>query len=118
MEIATCGFPLGNRLGDQIGTLTSSFTRGIVSSIIPASGVPEEHLKGFQLNLTATHGNSGGPVFSLRSGKVFGVLERGVRGTDGELLQGLVKAEPIYPVLDHDSLKRMIEAPTGQVPAF
>ena len=45
-EIATCGFPLGNYLSDQIGTITSSFTRGIISSILPASGVPEDLLTG------------------------------------------------------------------------
>lgn len=118
MEIATCGFPLGNFLGEQIGTLTSSFTKGIVSSIIPSFGVPIEYLKGFQLNLTATHGNSGGPVFSISSGKVFGVLQKGVEGLDGQLFQGITKAEPIYPVLEHDSLERMLEAPQGQIPSF
>lgn len=118
MEIATCGFPLGNLLGQQIGTMGSSFTKGIVSSIIPSSGVSEKYLKGFQLNLTATHGNSGGPVFSLRSGKVFGVLQRGVEGYEGQFLQGITKAEPIYPVLEHDSLARMLETPQGQIPSF
>lgn len=116
METAVCGFPLGEHLYDQIGTITSSFTRGIVSSIIPSPGVPKEHLKGFQLNITATHGNSGGPVFSLGSGKVFGVLQRGIEDGDGGLLEGLVKAEPIYPLLEHDSLERMIESPAEQLP--
>ncbi|MBI4128298.1 MAG: trypsin-like peptidase domain-containing protein [Parcubacteria group bacterium] len=114
MEIAVCGFPLGNHLLEQIGTITSSFSRGIVSSIIPSPGVPKEHLKGFQLNITATHGNSGGPVFSLRNGKVFGVLQRGIQDREGNLLPGLVKAEPIYPVLEHDLLERIVRAPVGQ----
>ena len=39
-EIGTCGFPLGTYLYDQIGTITSSFTKGIISSVIPAHGVP------------------------------------------------------------------------------
>ena len=73
MEIGTCGFPLGNFLQEQIGTVTSSFTRGMISSIIPAPDVSREHLRGFQLDLTATHGNSGGPVFSLATGHVFRV---------------------------------------------
>jgi hypothetical protein len=46
-EVVTCGFPLGNYLQDQLGTVTSSFTRGIISSIIPAQGVAVEYLKGF-----------------------------------------------------------------------
>ena len=53
------------KLHDQIGTVTSSFTKGMISSIIPAHGVAREHVRGFQLDLTATNGNSGGPVFSL-----------------------------------------------------
>ena len=93
-EIATCGFPLGNMLHDSLGTVTSSFTQGLVSSIIPAPGAPKEYLKGFQLDLTAAPGNSGGPVFSMEYGKVFGVLSVGL----GESLKTLVKAEQVYPI--------------------
>jgi S1-C subfamily serine protease len=72
LEIATCGFPLGNHLFKQLGTVTSSFSRGIISSIIPAEGIKPADVTGFQLDLRVTHGNSGGPVFSWESGKVFG----------------------------------------------
>jgi S1-C subfamily serine protease len=105
-DIATCGFPLGNYLQDQLGTITSSFTKGIISSIIPAPGVAREHLKGFQLGLSATHGNSGGPVFSSSTGKVFGVLQRGVMDSSGAILSGLTKAEPVYPIVNDDLLAR------------
>lgn len=108
-EIATCGFPLGNYLQEQLGTITSSFTKGIVSSIIPASNVPQKYLKGFQLNLTATHGNSGGPVFSLATGKVFGVLQGGVVDHERKPIPNLIKAEPVYPVLEYNSLAKMKE---------
>lgn len=105
MEIATCGFPLGEVLQEQLGTVTSSFTKGMISSIIPAQGVDQKHLQGFQLDITATNGNSGGPVFCLDSGKVFGVLQRGVKHPQtGHMVQGLTKAEPIYPLLKNDFL--------------
>jgi S1-C subfamily serine protease len=108
VEVATCGFPLGEALYDQIGTVTSSFTKGMISSIIPAQGVPREHVRGFQLDLTATNGNSGGPVFSLATGRVFGVLQRGaVHPQTGHIVQGLTKAEPVYPVFDTDLLARL-----------
>lgn len=107
-EIVTCGFPLGNYLTDQIGTLTSSFTSGIISSILPAAGAPQDLIKGYQLDLTATHGNSGGPVFSLETGKAFGVLERGVlEGEKGPLLAGLTKSEPVYPLVNDGTLKKL-----------
>ncbi len=108
MEIATCGFPLGEALHHQIGTLTSSFTKGMISSIIPAQGVAREHVRGFQLDLTATNGNSGGPVFSIATGAVLGVLQCGaVHPRTGHPVQGLTKAEPIYPLFDTDLLARL-----------
>lgn len=113
MEIATCGFPLGNNLNNQIGTITSSFTKGILSSIIPMHGCEIEHLSGFQLDITATHGNSGGPVFNLENGKVFGVLQRGVLDQQDEILPGIVKAEPVYPLIDRDLLGRILTDPSG-----
>ena len=112
MEIATCGFPLGEVLCDQLGTVTSSFTKGVISSIIPAQGVSLRHLRGFQLDLTATNGNSGGPVFSPQTGKVFGVLQGGaVHPVTGHPVQGLTKAEPIYPLFADDVLDRLRRRP-------
>ena len=75
-----------------------------------------DYLKGFQLNLFATHGSSGGPVFIYESGRVFGAVESNVVGRDGKSVQGLVKAAPIYPVLEHDSVRRMLDTPLGQIP--
>ena len=70
-------FPLGSVLQEQLGTITSSFTKGMISSIIRAQGIAREHLRGFQLDLTATNGNSDGPVFCLATGHVFGALQSG-----------------------------------------
>jgi S1-C subfamily serine protease len=115
-EVAICGFPLGNYLYEQLGTVTSSFTKGIISSIIPGPNVSQKYLKGFQLNLTAAHGNSGGPVFSLSTGKVFGVLQRGAVDHEGKVLPNIIKAEPVYPVLEHNSINRLkkMELPKTQ----
>lgn len=98
-EVGICGFPLGNYLYRQLGTVTSSFSKGIISSIIPSPNVPLKYLRGFQLNISATNGNSGGPVFSLSSGKVFGVLSSAPVNTSGNAVQGIIKAEPIYNIL-------------------
>ena len=110
MEVGTCGFPLGNFLGEQIGTVTSSFTRGTLSSISPAAGAPADRVRYYQLDLTATHGNSGGPVFTWATGKVFGVLEGGVFDTRGTLLPGVAKAEPVYKALQNQAVERLVNA--------
>jgi len=115
-EIGVCGFPLGNYLADQLGTITSSFTKGILSSIIPGPSVTTELLDGFQLNVTATNGNSGGPVFPINSGKVFGVLTEGVVHPNGFIVQGLAKAEPVYPVVTSDFIRRLQDAPKTMLP--
>ena len=75
------------------------------------TNVELEYLDGFQLNVTATNGNSGDPVFSFDTKKVFGVLTSGVVHPNGGLVQGLVKAEPVYPVVEADFIERLKKAP-------
>ncbi len=107
-RVGTCGFPLGNYLHKQLGTATSSFSEGIISSIIPAPNVRQKHLKGFQLDIVTAPGSSGGPVFSLTSGKVFGVLQCALSVTPGAI-SALAKAEPVYPIFEHDAIKSLKE---------
>jgi S1-C subfamily serine protease len=116
-EIGTCGYPLGNFLFEQIGTITPSFTRGSISSIVPAQDIPQEQLKSFQLNLTATYGNSGGPVFSVANGKVFGVLQGGIQDRQSTILPGLARAEPVYPIVNPRDVGLIKSFPLGQHPA-
>ncbi len=107
MEIATCGFPLGSDLQVKTGAFTSSFTRGILSSIIPAPNFDEDMVTGFQLDITATHGNSGGPVFSWDTGKVIGVLQGAPRDEAGRAVPGLVRAESIFRLIRDGTLERV-----------
>jgi S1-C subfamily serine protease len=116
-EIGTCGYPVGNFLFEQIGTITPSFTRGSISSIVPAQNIPQEQLKNFQLNLTATYGNSGGPVFSVANGKVFGVLQGGIQDRQSKILPGLARAEPVYPIVNPRDVGLIKSFPPGQLPA-
>src|SRR6266853_5715251 len=117
MEVATCGFPLGSVLQEQLGTITSSFTKGMISSIIPAQGIAREHLRGFQLDLTATNGNSGGPVFCLATGHVFGTLQGGaLHPQTGHVVQGLAKAEPAYPLFDSGLIDKLLRRSSALTP--
>lgn len=109
MEVATCGFPMGNELHEQLGTKTSSFTKGILSSIAPAAGGAPELITGFQLDLTATFGNSGGPVFSWATGKVIGVLQGAPTERSGAVLPGIAHAESFHRILRDGTLDRFKE---------
>ena len=111
MEVATCGFPLGNDLQTQLGTMTSSFTRGILSSIIPAPNTIPKYVTGFQLDLAATNGNSGGPVFNWATGKVLGVLQGAPVHGKNAPVAGLAKAESIYLILNDGALERFRAGP-------
>jgi S1-C subfamily serine protease len=118
MELATCGFPLGNELQRQLGTMTSSFTRGILSSIAPSQFASVDVVKGFQLDITATFGNSGGPVFSWETGGVIGVLQGVPSQQTGQPLPGLARAEPIYRVVRDGTIDRLKAWQPGTVPKF
>ena len=109
LEVGTCGYPLGEVLHDQMSTVTSSFTRGMISSIGPAPGVSPEAIKVFQLDMTATFGNSGGPVFRWDNGRVIGVLQGGAVDPNNRLpVQGLTRAEPILPIMDNKLMQRLL----------
>ena len=108
LEAGTCGFPLGNLLFKQLGTMTSSFSRGIVSSIIPAAGAGRKNVTGFQLDVRTTHGNSGGPVVSWSNGCVFGVLQSGLSDQYGTFL--FSRAESLYRLLDDGVVEDILNA--------
>jgi S1-C subfamily serine protease len=68
----------------------------------------------FQLDITATHGNSGGPVFTLTNEKVIGVLQGGILHPSGSLLAGLVRCEPVYRFLGGNEVEFLKTLPFGQ----
>jgi S1-C subfamily serine protease len=115
LEVGTCGFPLGNLLKEQIGAATSSFTFGRISTISPFEGVEKARVQMFQLDITATHGNSGGPVFNQSSQKVIGVLQGGIVHPSGHLQPGLVRCEPAYGFVDDSVIEFVKSRPPGEM---
>ena len=83
-EIAIMGFPLGGALG--FSTVTHHGVLAAVTAValpLPAAnGLNERAIRQlregafdiYQLDATAYPGNSGGPVFDLRSGEVLGIV--------------------------------------------
>ncbi|HJZ74331.1 MAG TPA: hypothetical protein VKE51_21485, partial [Vicinamibacterales bacterium] len=61
------------------------------------------------LDMRATHGNSGGPVFSQESGRVFGVLSSGLPDDYDQHLFAL--AESVYAAIDTDMIANVLSAP-------
>jgi len=112
MDVATCGYPFGDYLWRQTGSVSSSFTKGALSTICPLPGIALEHLDSFQLDLTSFEGNSGGPVFCAETGKVFGVLRSGIREPKKDQdIVGLSIAEPIYPVYKDQLIEKLLVGP-------
>jgi hypothetical protein len=112
MDVATCGYPFGDFLWNQVGSVTSSFTKGTMSAILPAQGIAREHLTGFQLNLLSAPGNSGGPIFCPATKKVFGVLQGGPTDPKGNPILGLTTAEPVYPAFDQGLVEKLLSHAT------
>jgi hypothetical protein len=108
LPVATCGYPFGDFLWNQVGSVTSSFTTGMMSAILPAQGVAREHLSGFQLDLLSAPGSSGGPIFDAATGKVFGVLHGGPVDPKGNPILGITRAEPVYPAFDQGLIAKLL----------
>ncbi len=108
MPVATCGYPFGDFLWNQVGSVTSSFTVGMMSAILPAQGIAREYLSGFQLDLLSAPGNSGGPIFDSATGRVFGVLQGGPVDPKGNPILGITTAEPVYPAFDQGLIAKLL----------
>ncbi len=72
-EVATCGWPEVDNLLMGGFVTTPSFLTGIISSIVPHPRAPVESHFAYLAQLPVHAGNSGGPVFNMATGKVFGV---------------------------------------------
>lgn len=108
MPVATCGYPFGDFLWKQGGSVTSSFTAGMMSAILPAQGIAREYLAGFQLDLLSAPGNSGGPIFDSATGRVFGVLQGGPVDPKGNPILGITTAAPVYPAFDQGLIAKLL----------
>lgn len=115
LDIATYGFPRGIALLHELGKVGGSLSRGVVSAILPSSDIGRNHVRGFQLDLRATHGNSGGPVFSWASGRVLGVLASGINDDYGHHL--FSNAESIYRLVDGGLVEQLLNPPPHLIAA-
>lgn len=79
-EVALLGFPLGSNLTDNVEELNISLARGYVSSNQTRNGQRTTFL-----DIKAFHGNSGGPIVSLESGLIIGILVGAVLDQAGGL---------------------------------
>lgn len=75
-EVVACGYPFGEAMNTQGSGLSHppSFSRGIVSAIIPEWSAPHDQWTHIRFDATILPGNSGGPLCDLRTGHVVGVV--------------------------------------------
>lgn len=84
----TCGWPHGLEI-----SLASTFLMGPISGVLPLPGSLAADRTGYILQMPATQGNSGGPVFNARTGVVFGVVEAKISAN--QYVTGLTRAQSI-----------------------
>jgi len=100
-SIAFIGFPMTTILdGKSIPVQTT--VKGSVSSIIPFT-YKNEKVPVLILGGTANHGNSGGPVFSLKTGEVIGMINQKIEGTEGITISTAIYQELINNLLQLDT---------------
>ncbi len=68
-DVAVYGYPFGSNLNDEVMELEPSLTKGYIASKNKVQGQVC-----YFLDIRSAPGNSGGPVFSLKSNKVIGYL--------------------------------------------
>lgn len=97
-EVATCGYPFGLELHDDLlggNVITPSFSQGIVSAALPFPDAPPSIRTEFQIDAMINGGNSGGPVFETSAGRVVGIIV--AAGEVDQKLKKLPTIEVPYP---------------------
>lgn len=90
-SVAFIGFPAG---------LSAETTvKGSVSGIFPFTYKNERALV-YILGGTANPGNSGGPVFSLKTGQVIGIINSKIKGTEGIIISTAINQDLINNIKD------------------
>lgn len=100
-EVASCGWPYGEKINprEQRALPTCTATTGIVGAILPHPRVNPEARSLYRVQMPLNPGNSGGPVFDPRTGKVVGVVSQGV------VLR--------YPYKDDNEQDAVVKVPSG-----
>lgn len=92
-QVGACGYPYGLDPHEGKSFLNSCLT-GHVSGIAPTPEAPPGLIQHYLLQMPVNPGNSGGPIFSPRTGEVSGVVSR--RFQPGGIPAGLCIAVPVH----------------------
>lgn len=96
-SVAFIGFPLTTPLDGKNYPVQTS-VKGSVSSIVPFT-YKNDKVPVYILGGTANHGNSGGPVFSLKTGEVIGIINQKIVGTEGITISTAVNQNLVNSLL-------------------
>lgn len=95
-EIIILGYPFGNKVADDVMSMSVSFTRGYISSMQTKNGRRQA-----LLDISAKAGNSGSPVIDVNSGNVIGILA-------GSILGGQNNREEVNYMIPISSLNNLL----------
>src|SRR5690606_37034549 len=103
-EVAVVGYPVG---GEEI-----SITEGVVSRIeVQRYSHSQRHLLAVTVDAAINAGNSGGPVFDQKDGKVVGIAFQKLTGVDNI-------GEMVPPPIIHAFLKGVAKGKQPEIPAL
>lgn len=97
-SIAFTGYPLSTRINGQ-NIPVESTVKGSVSNLIPFT-YNNQLVPVYVLGAAANKGNSGGPVFSLKTGEVIGIINEKIIGTEGITISTAINQELINKLLN------------------
>lgn len=80
-SVAFAGFPLSTQVNGK-NIPVETVIKGSVSGLVPFT-YQDQVVPVYVLGGTANKGNSGGPVFSLKTGEVIGIINEKIMGTKG-----------------------------------
>lgn len=97
---------MNNRLGSSVAFIGYPLTtpiqttvRGSVSGLIPFT-YENEIVPVYVLGAAANKGNSGGPVFSLKTGEVIGIINEKIEGTEGIAISTAINQNLINNIMN------------------
>ncbi len=97
-SVAFIGYPFSTTL-NGVNHPVETTTRGSISALIPFT-YKNQQVPVYVIGANANRGNSGGPVFSLKTGQVIGIINEKSEGTEGIAISTAINQDLITQAMN------------------